>query len=399
MDTKVYDVIIIGGGASGLSCAIGCARKGFSTLVIEKNDRIGKKIISSGNGRGNISNTILNKDCYNNSSFVGNVIENYDTQKIIQFFKSLGLLTKVEDGRIYPHAETSNSIVNCFTNALYNLNVEFANNTTARKIVKTNENYQILCDNTTYCACNVVLAGGSRATFGEESYNLAQQLGHAISKIQPALTTLSCPIFKSARGVRAKVNATLTLANGNKFSESGEFLFKDDCISGVLAFRLSTHIARQIAKENNSQAQLSIDFAQDISIEELSQFISQQQFPTMLQGIVHSAIANIIISNTIMDRSAMMTKFKADNLAEKCKNFVVSIDGLGTMSNAQVACGGISCDEFCNKSLQSKISKGLYACGEILDIDGECGGYNLHWAWASGLTVADSIGEFNAKVK
>ncbi len=391
MKEKTYDVVIIGGGASGLLCAMECYKNGLSVAVLEQSDRIGKKIIASGNGKCNLTNNNLSITKYN-SDFANNIISQYNSKYIEDYFYYLGLVTKPDDeGRVYPYSQSSATVVNVLLNKLQNTDIQIFVNFCVQNIIKQ-DNFVVVSPFGKIVGKNVVMACGSNATFGKASYNLLFPFGHTVTALYPALTPLLCDNFKSARGVRANVRASIFIDSKQVACDNGEVLFKEDGVSGVLAFWLSSFFARELVKNKNSKCNVCIDFVPDMTQEQLIEYIMQNDDNRyLLQGLLHKALCNIILSATPMDRSLLMSYQKASNIAQKCKNYQVEIKGLGAINNAQVICGGLNTNEFDNETLQSKLVKGIYATGEILNVDGECGGYNLHWAWASGLAVAKSI--------
>ncbi len=388
-----FDVLIIGGGASGLVCAIECANE-HSVALLEATPKVGKKILVTGNGKCNLTNLDMSADKYN-TDWVQDIVGEFSPAYIVDKFAQYGLCTKADDTRIYPHSESANSVLNVLL-AMAKMNgVQIFGDTTAQSIRQANGMWQVTTNAQQYFCKNLVLATGSRATFGMSSYDLVSCFGHTTTRLFPALVPLKSKSIIGANGVRAKVSATLDI-DGKKFAENGELLFKDGAISGILAFRMSSHIARASVRGYKS-ATMTIDFVPDMTESDLAQFIQDTYTPYIgiLEGVLHKALAANIVRNTCMDRSLLMSQEKAEALAHTCKHYTAVIDGLGSLSNAQVVCGGLNLDEWDNHTLQSKKVANLWAMGEMLNVDGECGGYNLHWAWASALAVAKDIN--NAK--
>ncbi|MEG1608483.1 MAG: NAD(P)/FAD-dependent oxidoreductase [Clostridia bacterium] len=418
MDNK-YDVAIVGGGAAGIVCAIECAKKGKKVVVFEVAERVGKKLLATGNGRCNLSNMSVSKDNYNNK-FVQKIVEKYPCDKIVAYFESLGLLCKNEDGRIYPLSESANNVLSTLILQMQRYGVEVlcqvriesikkvklsdncngknndcdkanANNDCDKANANNDEDYffELVGGGQSWSAKNVVLACGSRATLGTESYNLGVELGHHMTQLKPSLVALPTKAFCGASGVRAKASAKLVVDGVVVTQKSGEFLFKDNALSGILAFELSSKLARMVEWK---KASVVIDFAPNIDEEKFVEFLRENASAfDPLVGVLNKAIARIVLSRVVMDRSLIMTDGKCKNIAKACKNFEVEVTKPNSFANAQVCVGGLVVSEFDDQTLQSKLCKKLFACGEMLDIDGDCGGYNLHWAWASGLAVAQFI--------
>ena len=384
------NILIIGGGASGLMCALQLAKRGKSVTVLEKNGRVGKKLLATGNGKCNLTNLHVAVDDYN-TPLVKDILGEFTPDKVIDEFAKMGLLTKADaEGRVYPYSESANTVLNLIIRRLEEYGVTQICDTTVEKIQPCKGGWNAVTSNGEYTADAVVFACGSNATSGLDSLHLMRALGHNVTPFKYAITPLTCDGVKGASGVRAKVYATMYI-NGNKtMGERGEFLFKDGALSGILAFRLSSALVRYKGKVESCK--VAIDFIPDMSEEQLAEFIySNCSVYSPLEGILHKAISQNVMARVRMDRSLIMSREKANGIAKACKNFEVDILGAGARDNAQVACGGVSLDELDTRSLQSKLHSGLYCIGESVDVDGLCGGCNLHWAWASAMAVAKNI--------
>lgn len=370
---KSYDVVIIGGGMSGIILAITLKKAGISTCIVEAKDRIGKKILASGNGKCNILNTNLDISNYNNS-FPAFALEKYNYNELSKFYNSLGLLLKADDeGRVYPYSESSNTVLNIFLEEINKLNIPVFENEKVTSISEINDKFSIKSSNSEYISRVLVLASGSNATTGYNSHVLLAPFSHHITKTSQSLVPIKAEALKGANGVRSKAYASLYINNNKVFGERGELLFKDNAISGILAFKMSAHIAREIVKGKSFDSYIEIDFVPDYSEEELNLILEN----TNITGILHKAIAN---------------NFKeSKNIAHDIKHYKCKVLGLMGLDNAQVTSGGLDTKEFDNTTMQSKIVKNLYAIGEVLDVDGQCGGYNLAFAAASALICRDSI--------
>ena len=359
----MYDVAIIGGGASGITCAIVAKNRGKKVLLIEKEDKLGKKILVTGNGKCNISNVDISTDYYNTKK-VAELIK----IDVVGFLKNCGIMTKVMDGRIYPYSESALTVVSALRKHLQG--VDIVTEKEINKIEKVSD-YFIVGG---YEAKNIVLASGSNATKGTLSHDLYVAFGHTVTPMRPAIVPLISDVkhTKGMTNLRAKVKISLKKDNKIVYSQNGEVLFKDNGLSGIASMMLSSFIAR-----NGGDYEVVIDFAPDLNSETLDIFLLNNT----LDGLLHKAIAQGV------------SKYALDNGKKEStavKEFVVKNVKLGKISNAQVVCGGLNFDEF-DENLQSKIQPKLYACGEVLDVDGDCGGYNLHFALASGIRVGNAI--------
>ena len=377
-------VVIIGGGASGILSSIIFKENGWDVCLLEKGERIGKKLLCTGNGKCNLTNLNVSLDDYN-TPFVKDIIQRYSPEVVMKYFESLGLIMRVDDEkRVYPYSESATTILNVLLQKLSQSGVKTICECTAEKIVQKGDMWIVKTSKGDFEADKVVLATGSDATMGTNSHYLYTSLGHRMTKTEYAIAPLLCDDIKGANGVRAKVLATMYIDGEIVMSERGEFLFKDNALSGVLAFRLSSMLARR--KGEFIDCKIVIDFLPDYSIEKLKEHIfNYSNVFNPLEGILHKAIAQNVIGRVPMDRSLIMSEQKALNLAKGCKHFEVKVKKVAGRQSAQVMSGGLDTRDFDNITLESKLKKGLYCTGEALDVDGLCGGYNLHWAWASAM--------------
>ena len=384
------NILIIGGGASGLMCALQLAMSGKSVTVLEKNERVGKKLLATGNGKCNLTNINLSIKDYNTPD-IKYILDEYSPQRIVEEFAKIGLLTKTDsEGRVYPYSESANTVLNILLRRLDEYAVNVVCDTLVEKISPHDGKWRVFTTNGEYTGDKVAFACGSNATSGLDSLGLMNNLGHRVLPFAYAIAPLICDGVKGMSGVRAKVYATLSINGKETMGERGEILFKDDALSGILAFRLSSALARR--REKVESCKVTIDFVPDMSQEQLAEFIYGNCSPySPLEGVLHKAVAQNVIARTPMDRSWIMSHKKAFGIAKSCKAFEVNILGVGARTNAQVACGGVALDELDTHTLQSKLHGGLYCIGESVDVDGLCGGCNLHWAWASAMAASKDM--------
>ena len=383
-------VLIIGGGASGILCALKLAEKGGEVTIVERNDRVGKKLLSTGNGKCNLSNLNVSADAYNNR-FVEKILNKYDSKKIMAEFASLGLLCKADqEGRIYPYSESATTVLNVLLQRLSERKVNVVCDCVAQKIEKKGDGFKVVTSKGEFFADRVVLATGSDATAGLNSHELVSNLGHKTTPLNYAIAPLLCNEVRGANGVRAKVFASIDINGKTLMGERGELLFKDNAISGVLAFRLSSMLARY--RDKVESCILDIDFVPDMSEKQLAEYVYNNcSVFAPLEGILHKALAFNVLSRVPMDRSLIMSHKKAEDIARGCKNFKVNITSIGPKTNAQVASGGIASYDLDDSTMRSLLCEGLYIIGEVADVDGLCGGFNLHWAWASALACSEDV--------
>lgn len=366
----MYDVIVIGGGAGGMVTAIRSAMRGKRVLLLEKNDKLGKKLLSTGNGHCNMGN-VLPIDGKYNTDFVKPVLSKYDIDVQRDFFLDLGLLTRVSENRVYPYSMQASTVSNVLRSALERYGVETK---TSERVVSIEKGFKV---NGKYLAKKVILATGGIAVTGEDGNSLLSRFGHKTAPEYPALVPLITDTenIKGLRGIRAEVGLTLKTNHGT-YSTVGEILFKDNGISGTAVFTLS----RALAHDGGTDTSLIIDFMPDYDFETVCKALKRVG---AVDGIFHKEIAKNILRVAGIDDYPMVAKV--------IKNYRIGGVKLGSYELAQISVGGLETSGFNPETLESLYVKNLYAVGEALDVDGECGGYNLMWAFGSGLAVGDNV--------
>lgn len=389
---KRFDVIIIGGGASGMFLASELA--GRRVALIEANDRVGKKLLATGNGKCNLTNLDMNIVHYNRPSFVETYLDRFDAHDTIASFERMGLITKVIDKRVYPYSECASTVLDILRGAVQKCGTEvftghivnsveyFADTYTVGGVTKVDGQTKSF----SFTADNVVLATGSNATFGRNSNNLFTSLGHTNREFTPALVPIKTnkePI-KGLSGVRVKAGVRC----GARY-EVGEVLFKDFGVSGIAVFNMSSEIARGKLKIGSN---LTIDFMPEYSVGEVENLLRKRgnvRVGELLTGTFHSKVVDRILwASGVNPDDLAQPKISA--IARTIKTYTLKIEGLGDSSLSQVMSGGLNIREF-DHNLMSMKSKNAFAIGEALDVDGDCGGYNLQWAWTSARVVAEYI--------
>lgn len=389
---KRFDVIIIGGGASGMFLASELA--GRRVALIEANERVGKKLLATGNGKCNLTNLDMNIVHYNRPSFVETYLDRFDAHDTIASFERMGLITKVIDKRVYPYSECASTVLDILRGAVQKCGTEvftghivnsveyFADTYTVGGVTKVDGQTKSF----SFTADNVVLATGSNATFGRNSNNLFTALGHTAREFTPALVPIKTnkdPI-KGLSGVRVKAGVRC----GARY-EVGEVLFKDFGVSGIAVFNMSSEIARGKLKIGSN---LTIDFMPEYSVGEVENLLRKRgnvRVGELLTGTFHSKVVDRILwASGVSPDDLAQPKISA--IAKTIKTYTLKIEGLGDSSLSQVMSGGLNIREF-DHNLMSMKSKNAFAIGEALDVDGDCGGYNLQWAWTSARVVAEYI--------
>lgn len=358
--------IIIGAGASGLACAIRLKQNNpkVNVAILERMSQPGKKILATGNGRCNLSNT--NAEHCN---------------EVIDFFNSLGLVTRTDsEGRIYPYSNQSSNVVHLLTDKCAELGIEIVTDCTVKKITK---DFCITTEKGIFSADNAVIAAGGMAqkNLGSDGsgYELIKSLGHSITPLSPALVQLtsSSKYPKRLKGHRVKCNMSIQLEGKTIDSEYGEVLFTDYGLSGIVTMNLSDIVSKNFAQKAPHKCHAVLDLIPDMTEDKILNYLNE--FGN-LNGILGNELSLIIEKQADGDIARTV---------KLAKNWKLIITGTKGFDFAQITSGGVRLDEF--NEFQSKIVDGLYACGEILDRQFMCGGFNLNFAWYSGIKTADKI--------
>lgn len=401
-----FDTIIIGGGPAGMTAAIHAARKGKKVCILEHQNRVGKKILSTGNGKCNLTNMEMKPHCFNSSSNEDffSVIEKFGPNEIINFFNSMGMLTTDKNGYIYPRCEQAAVVLDTLRNELEHLNVEIFTDSIGIKAAKENDKFVINSNNQKLYSDKLILACGSKCapkTGSDGSgYTLASNFGHKIIKVIPALVQIICKedYYKELQGIRC--NAKLSLYSDKELisSESGELQLTSYGISGIPVFQMSRTIKRLIDRKLSPV--IYIDFAPEYSDTEIKTFLQtnvnhypKTQLVQILSGLLNKKLSNVIIKESNLKPSTICeeTDFSdIERIVSTIKQFHTIPKDTNGFDNAQVCAGGVELKDINLNTMESKIISGLYFAGEILDVDGRCGGYNLTWAFASGRLAGDN---------
>ena len=385
-------IAVIGGGASGLVAAIVAARHGGNVTIYEKNSRLGKKILSTGNGRCNFSNRSASKSNYHSSDvdFLDGVISQFWVEEAIDFFSGIGLILKTEpDGKIYPYSNQASAVLDVLRFEVERLKIKVVYDFEAAKIKRTKNGYSFTSyDNASGFAEKVIIATGGMAAPSTGScgsgYKLCKMLGHSVTPLLPSLVQIKTKggFAKSLKGIKNE-----TLVSIDNMSFKGELLFTDYGISGPPVFSLSSHFIHSKDKT------VRFNFMPEFSKEQVLGFLKarakrsvnlENYFVGMLNKRLGMALLKECGITPLSRPSASLTDDELNMLCNAILCFTLEAEGTQSWNNAQVTSGGVELFGVMRDTLESKYNEGLYFCGEILDIDGDCGGYNLQWAWSSG---------------
>lgn len=400
------DIGIIGCGASGMMAAVTAAENGHNVTVLEGGDRPGKKLLATGNGKCNFTNSIISEDCYNEEAggLFHTVYSQFDLNDTLAFFEKIGVYPHIKNGYYYPRSEQAASVTNCFLNELNRLNVDIEYNCKVISVTK-DDKFHVKSEKTDYEFDRLIICAGSNAypnTGSDGSgYGLAIKLGHFIKKPLPSLCGLKLAgeDFKLISGVRCQAEVSIVLNDGIIKSETGELQIADYGISGIPVFQISGKALR-LADEGKI-VQILVDYGPEYTEEEWrnilykrARSLSDTHLLSFLDGLFNSKLAERIIYNSdLLEQNIKVSETDADIIAEKLIKSIkynrYTVKGHRGFDNCQVCTGGVVLNEV-KETLESRIVDGLYFAGEILDVDGICGGYNLQWAWSSGF-VAGSL--------
>lgn len=396
-------VAVIGGGASGMMAAVTAASEGARVILLEHKDRIGKKILSTGNGRCNFTNIHQEPICYHSEDplFPWEVVEGFNAQAVISFFFQLGVYSKNRNGYIYPNSDQASAVLDAFRMELDRLKVEIRTGVECREIRPGKKGFTVLTDQGPVRADRVILCAGSKAapTTGSDGsgYDLAKMLGHRILPVLPALTALKCEekFFKSIAGVRA--NGSVSIWSGGECiaKDTGEIQLTDYGISGIPVFQVSRYASKLLYEKKETDAVL--DFMPDFTKEQTNAFLRaraktrpDKSAEMFLIGLFHKKLCDLWIRLSEIPRQRKAGELTEDEIARLTsliKEFRVRVRETNPYDKAQVCCGGVDTREVDPETLESVYVPGVYFAGEILDVDGMCGGYNLTFAWASGYVA------------
>lgn len=393
-------VIIVGGGASGLVAAITAAREGADVTLIEQKDRVGKKILSTGNGRCNLTNTYMNLECFRGDdvSIVSKVLEQFDYTDTMKFFEELGVILKERQGYVYPISDQASTILDVLRMEIERLQVQVFLEQKVESVRCTKKGFAVQTNQKTIYGDAVILATGGKASpvLGSDGsgYGLAKAFGHHLSPVVPALVQLKAKgnYFKQISGVRT--NATVSLfVNGKAVAyDTGELQLTNYGISGIPVFQISRFAAKAIYEKKSVVAE--IDYLPNLEEVKMKKFFEQRlqvhgdkNVEDFFIGVFHKKLITMFLKEAkiSLQNKAMYLKIDEWNrLYDLFKHFQVQIEETNGFDQAQICAGGIKTSEVSPDTMESNHVEDLYLTGELLDIDGICGGYNLQWAWSTG---------------
>ncbi len=392
---------IVGGGAAGMMAAITAAGQGASVTLFERNERLGKKLLATGNGKCNLGNLDLTVEKYHtgNPKRLAAQLDRFGTEATIAFFETLGLMVKQKNGYLYPLSEQAASVLDVLRFEVERRsNIRVVLETKIDRIERDGKRNRICLwsGKRLYTFDRVILACGGKAaprtgTDGS-GYRLAEMLGHRLVPVVPALVRLRCreDWLKGVAGVRAEAELTLLQDGREVAKERGELQLTDYGISGIPVFQLSRMANYMLLGKKEPEVRINfLPEAQENFVREqfkIRRALEKSTVEEYFTGLLNKKLMALFIRLEGLKPSQYVSGAAREKLAgvyERCRGLTVHVTGSNSFDSAQVCAGGVPMEEVTD-SLESKLSAGVFFAGELLDVDGRCGGYNLQWAWCSG---------------
>lgn len=401
------DTLVLGAGASGIMAAITAARNNKKVYILEHMQEACQKLLITGNGRCNLTNLYMDKSCYGMdcSDFAMNIINKFSEKDTIRFFNELGMLTHSKNGYVYPYTNQAATVRQVLLTEVVRLGINLKTGISVKKIKKDSlKRFILITDRDKYICHNLIMATGSKAyekTGSDGSgYELAKGLGHKIIKPLPSLTALVCrdDKLKNAQGVRTGCKITLWVDDKEIIDSTGEVQITAYGISGIPVFQVSRYAVKAV--DEKKKVFCTLDFLPEYTYNDIRAIIDNQArsgvsfIKDTVQGMLNNKLLNVIAvkSGLVMEKKLANTDInEVYKMIDYIKNYKIDIIDYKSFDFGQVCQGGVDLREVCEDTLESKIIKGLYFAGEILNVDGACGGYNLQWAFSSGYVAGGAF--------
>ena len=401
------EIAVIGGGASGLIAAITARKAGKKVTILERKERILKKVLVTGNGRCNLTNARASISNYfgKNILLIENILNNFTPQNVMDFFYELGVICNEEErGKVYPLSGQASSVVDALRFEAEKLGIKIETEFYVRKIEKDGFKFKISSEDKRKIEANRVILSTGGQSYPElgsngSGFQLAKNFGHSITKLSPAIVQLKTEKYqvKGLQGIKADTSVTAYGDNKKICTYNGELLFTDYGISGNVVFNIS------FVMPLYKNVEFEIDFMKKFDYNELYELLRKRKkimahltMENYFNGMINKKLGQFLSKMSGIEKLSKPVKDLNDNeirkLCTSLKKYRINILETTGFKNAQVTAGGISLDEVNTDTLESKIIKGLYFSGEVLDVYGECGGFNLQWAWASGHIAGKNAG-------
>ena len=392
-----WDIIVIGAGASGLMAARTAAKLGKRVLVLEQMDKIGKKILATGNGKCNFTNASMESGAFfGDKGLITHVLSQFTKEDCLSFFHEIGIYPKCKNGYYYPASEQASSVTTAFEQELQRLSVPIQCEVCVQKIIPKKVGFEVKTNKGIFHGKKVIVACGLLASpkLGSNGslFDAIKGIGHRFEPILPVLCAFyaSGLPFKKISGVRATGTVQAIVDGKGVGTDTGEIQFTEYGISGIPVFQISHHLSKALYAKKKTQVHINLlpDFSKEQLMEELR--FRNTLHGNLLNGLINQKLADALLSNFKPKASGQYSQKELQQIGNLLQNITVTIEKPRDFEFAQVCTGGISANDIQISTLESKYIKNLYFAGEVLDVDGICGGYNLHFAWGSGYVAAVS---------
>lgn len=415
-------IVIIGAGASGLFSAINMSNENYEITILEANDKPGKKILTTGNGRCNITNTLMTKNEFycKDKCFVEDILNKFSYEDTLKTFKNIGINTKDKDGYIYPNSMQASTVLNALLSICSIKGIKIISNTVVDSITKDKTGKFYISattnsENKIYEADKLLIACGSKASVKEDYtrniYAYISKAGHIINRQMPALCSIYAKFdnkhikefFKNTQGVRSDISCSLYSKDKLINSSSGELQITDYGFSGIVIFQISGDVSRLIRDKYENDIVICIDFIPNMNEDDILTLFKSQMYyekkslQDLFNGIINNKLVHelLMLYSNIVDKNVKPFNKKVDDdkllkIIRFMKKCYFNVEKTNSYKFAQVCTGGVDITDI-NDNLESIHVKNMYFSGECIDVDGVCGGYNLQWAWSTGYVAGRSM--------
>ncbi len=405
-----YAVTVVGAGASGLMAAnraaLALGQNGGGVLLLEGNPKSGRKLLATGNGRCNLTNLNISPARYHGDPLGAEVLERFPPDRVLEEFRHRGLLCRADEaGRVYPNGNQAAAVLQCLRGSGKALSIGELCEFEVVSIRRTEGGFLLADrDGKALWTKKCVLACGGKASPKHSrgsGYDLAKSLGHTVTELTPSLVPLKTPgkVCTSLKGMRARAKASLYRMGKKVCTESGEVIFGEGQLSGICIFNLSARLRETGLKE----LEVGLDLLENMDLPAVMTYLEQlrKDCPHRLVRELFSGALQLRVGQEVVKAAGLplekllssIAPGELERAAKLVKDWRFPITGPGSWESAQITAGGVPLREINLRTMESKLCPGLYLAGEMLDVDGDCGGYNLHWAWATGMIAGDSAGK------
>lgn len=402
-EQTMREILIVGAGASGMTAAIHASRAGAKVTLLEHKERPGKKILSTGNGRCNLTNLDQKAEYYRCSQpgFPSWALRQFSVEDTLEFFGRLGIVPKSRNGYIYPNSDQASSVLEALLRELESLGVTVICGVPVTEASKKGEDFAVTAGGKRFRGEALILAAGSKAapvTGSDGSgYELAAGFGHRMIEPLPALVQLRCKEkhYKRLAGIRTQARVSLYGAGKFLASDQGELQLTDYGISGIPTFQISRYAS--VALHRNQEVAAKINFLPDMDQGQVDELMRRRRQDMrdrtciqFMNGLLNSKLSAVLLKLSGISEDqpvTSVTERQWEQLSSQLTGYETRVTAANSFEQAQVCRGGVDTTQVNEETLESRLVRGLYFCGEILDVDGICGGYNLQWAWSSGAVA------------